>query len=255
MPLTSKGEKILKNMEEQYGPEKAKQVLYASKNKGTISGIDTEVAMDSPAPPSIGDGMRTWTGRDEEPDIAGLNAPPTVGSDQTAPVPSSTPAPATGTVTSTPPTPDDGSEEPCEDQESTRAVGPPPVDPIPGSAASGESGNRAEADSEKDIGTMPGGGPEQFNNPQEFPGESAPPEKATGDVGFGMRDVFHNDANPKPVGIGGVAGGISKQDWGAHSRFGSDLLPSHDALPSGMSITQIKDCNAKYWEQWKRTRQ
>jgi len=40
-PLTEKGNTILKNMEEQYGsPKKAKQVLYASKNKGTITGID-----------------------------------------------------------------------------------------------------------------------------------------------------------------------------------------------------------------------
>jgi hypothetical protein len=40
MPLTPKGEKILSAMEEQYGKEKGKQVLYAAKNKGTISGID-----------------------------------------------------------------------------------------------------------------------------------------------------------------------------------------------------------------------
>ena len=41
MPLTAKGEKIEKAMEKTYGSkEKAEQVLYASKNKGTISGID-----------------------------------------------------------------------------------------------------------------------------------------------------------------------------------------------------------------------
>lgn len=40
MPLTSKGQEILKSMEKTYGAEKAKEVLYASKNKGTITGID-----------------------------------------------------------------------------------------------------------------------------------------------------------------------------------------------------------------------
>jgi hypothetical protein len=39
-PLTPKGEKILKNMEKQYGKEKGEQVLYASKNAGKIKGID-----------------------------------------------------------------------------------------------------------------------------------------------------------------------------------------------------------------------
>jgi hypothetical protein len=43
MPLTSKGKKILGAMEEQYGSEKkAKQVLYASKNAGRITGIDND---------------------------------------------------------------------------------------------------------------------------------------------------------------------------------------------------------------------
>lgn len=40
MPLTKKGAKIKKNMEKQYGKEKAEQVFYASKNKGTIKGVD-----------------------------------------------------------------------------------------------------------------------------------------------------------------------------------------------------------------------
>lgn len=45
MPLTSKGEKILRHMEEEYGSEKkAKEVLYASKNAGKISGIDESSA-------------------------------------------------------------------------------------------------------------------------------------------------------------------------------------------------------------------
>lgn len=39
-PLTSKGNKILSAMEDQYGEKKGKQVFYASRNKGTISGVD-----------------------------------------------------------------------------------------------------------------------------------------------------------------------------------------------------------------------
>jgi hypothetical protein len=40
MPLSSKGEKIMSSMKEQYGPEKGKSVFYASKNAGTIKGVD-----------------------------------------------------------------------------------------------------------------------------------------------------------------------------------------------------------------------
>ena len=40
MPLTSKGSKILSNMEKEYGSDKGKSVFYASKNKGTISGVE-----------------------------------------------------------------------------------------------------------------------------------------------------------------------------------------------------------------------
>lgn len=40
-PLTEKGEEILRSMEKTYGSkEKAEQVLHASKNKGTITGVD-----------------------------------------------------------------------------------------------------------------------------------------------------------------------------------------------------------------------
>ena len=39
MPLTTKGKKIMKNMQKQYGEKKAKQVFYASANKGTIKGV------------------------------------------------------------------------------------------------------------------------------------------------------------------------------------------------------------------------
>ena len=41
MPLTAKGNEILSNLEKEYGAEKGKQVLYAGKNKGTFTGIDS----------------------------------------------------------------------------------------------------------------------------------------------------------------------------------------------------------------------
>jgi|DEB0MinimDraft_4_1074332.scaffolds.fasta_scaffold45620_3 hypothetical protein len=40
MPLNKKGKKIMKSMEEQYGKKKAKQIFYASKNKGKIKGVE-----------------------------------------------------------------------------------------------------------------------------------------------------------------------------------------------------------------------
>ena len=40
MPLTPKGKKILGSMQHQYGGKKGESVFYASRNKGTISGVD-----------------------------------------------------------------------------------------------------------------------------------------------------------------------------------------------------------------------
>jgi len=40
MPMTSKGRKIMRAMHRRYGKKKAKQVFYASRNKGTIRGVD-----------------------------------------------------------------------------------------------------------------------------------------------------------------------------------------------------------------------
>lgn len=40
MPLTKKGKNIKRRMEEQYGDKKGEQVFYASKNKGTIKGVE-----------------------------------------------------------------------------------------------------------------------------------------------------------------------------------------------------------------------
>jgi hypothetical protein len=41
MPLTEKGSKIESEMKKEYGPKKGEQVFYASRNKGTISGVDS----------------------------------------------------------------------------------------------------------------------------------------------------------------------------------------------------------------------
>lgn len=39
VPLTKKGKKIKKNMEEEYGRKKGEEVFYASANKGRIKGV------------------------------------------------------------------------------------------------------------------------------------------------------------------------------------------------------------------------
>ena len=40
MPLTKKGAKIKRAMKKQYGSEKGERVFYATRNKGTITGVD-----------------------------------------------------------------------------------------------------------------------------------------------------------------------------------------------------------------------
>lgn len=40
MPLTPKGKKIKRAMEKEYGEKKGESVFYASRNKGTIRGVD-----------------------------------------------------------------------------------------------------------------------------------------------------------------------------------------------------------------------
>lgn len=40
MPLTSKGEKIERKLEAEYGAKKGESVLYALKNAGKVTGID-----------------------------------------------------------------------------------------------------------------------------------------------------------------------------------------------------------------------
>ena len=43
MPLNEKGKKIMKAMKEQYGAKKARNVFYASKNKGKIEGVEKKL--------------------------------------------------------------------------------------------------------------------------------------------------------------------------------------------------------------------
>jgi hypothetical protein len=40
MPLSKKGKKIMSEMKSEYGPKKGESVFYASRNKGTISGVE-----------------------------------------------------------------------------------------------------------------------------------------------------------------------------------------------------------------------
>jgi hypothetical protein len=40
MPLTDKGKKIMKSMKDQYGKKEGEKVFYASRNKGTIKGVE-----------------------------------------------------------------------------------------------------------------------------------------------------------------------------------------------------------------------
>lgn len=42
MPLTKKGEKIMREMKKEYGSEKGESVFYASRNAGKIKGVDPE---------------------------------------------------------------------------------------------------------------------------------------------------------------------------------------------------------------------
>jgi hypothetical protein len=70
MPLTPKGEKIKSAMQEQYGEEKGESVFYASKNKGTISGVDKTTVTHSRSVPGLGRTTVTHT-NDIEQQITG----------------------------------------------------------------------------------------------------------------------------------------------------------------------------------------
>lgn len=43
MPLSSKGQEIKAALTKEYGEKKGEQVLYAGRNKGTFTGIDSQV--------------------------------------------------------------------------------------------------------------------------------------------------------------------------------------------------------------------
>lgn len=45
MPLTKKGNKIMRAMQKEYGEEKGESVFYASRNKGTIKGVEKTKAL------------------------------------------------------------------------------------------------------------------------------------------------------------------------------------------------------------------
>lgn len=40
MPLTRKGNKIMRNMKDEYGAKKGESVFYASANKGKLKGVE-----------------------------------------------------------------------------------------------------------------------------------------------------------------------------------------------------------------------
>ncbi len=40
MPFTEKGEEIMGSMKKEYGSKRGEKVFYASKNKGTIKGVE-----------------------------------------------------------------------------------------------------------------------------------------------------------------------------------------------------------------------
>tara|TARA_R100000963_G_scaffold30163_1_gene21422 strand:+ start:221 stop:355 length:135 start_codon:yes stop_codon:yes gene_type:complete len=40
MPLTKKGKKVMSSMKKKYGTKKGQKVFYASRNKGSIKGVE-----------------------------------------------------------------------------------------------------------------------------------------------------------------------------------------------------------------------
>ena len=52
MPLTDKGEKIKEHMEAEYGEKKGESVFYASRNAGTINGVDAPASAPPPGLPT-----------------------------------------------------------------------------------------------------------------------------------------------------------------------------------------------------------
>ena len=68
MPLTSKGQEILAHMKKQYGAEKGEEVFYASKNAGTITGVDgVTYAWDDLWKDEVGAELREFDGKQGKP--------------------------------------------------------------------------------------------------------------------------------------------------------------------------------------------
>lgn len=123
-------------------------------------------------------------------------------------------------------------DSPAEDQGS-----PPPVLGDQTVVQTREVEDQGEA---SNIGREPPPLPKpDFEHPQMHPNASTPPEKATGDHGWGMRDAS--------VGYGGVTGGAIPQDWGDAGRR------LEDALPSSVSLNDILKGSEAHWPQWKGT--
>jgi len=65
MPLTEKGRKIKAEMKDQYGPEKGEEVFHASRNKGTIEGVESNSSSNpNPLPPPERGGTPKRIGED-----------------------------------------------------------------------------------------------------------------------------------------------------------------------------------------------
>jgi hypothetical protein len=61
MPLTEKGKKIMNSMKREYGSQKGKQVFYASRNKGTIGGVERHGIERGVKPPVRASGVQSLT--------------------------------------------------------------------------------------------------------------------------------------------------------------------------------------------------
>jgi hypothetical protein len=97
-------------------------------------------------------------------------------------------------------------------------------------------------------GEMPAWTDPGFPNPQDYPGESTPPAKATDDnfgqtsIGavFGTTALEPSINGTTVVGYGGVAGGALSMGFG-------------DAIPSTVSLADMCEANEAFWQQWKGT--
>lgn len=91
MPLTEKGKEIKGAMEEQYGAEKGEEVFYASKNKGTITGVDQGV---QGIPATVPGGLSTAASGVTPVNTMTSTTPASVGAAPTAGPTTSIPSPA-----------------------------------------------------------------------------------------------------------------------------------------------------------------